>query len=42
MLIQGSGGNSSIKIGEEMFIKASGKWLADASKKNLLMFLGKK
>lgn len=37
MLIQGSGGNSSIKIGEEMFIKASGKWLADASKKKIFV-----
>ena len=37
MLIQGPGGNSSIKIGEEMFIKASGKWLVDANKSNIFV-----
>ena len=37
LLIQGPGGNSSIKIGKEMFIKASGKWLVDAKKQNIFV-----
>lgn len=37
MLIQGPGGNSSLKVGEEMFIKASGKWLEDAKKNNIFV-----
>ena len=30
LLIQGPGGNSSIKDGEELWVKASGQWLAEA------------
>jgi rhamnose utilization protein RhaD (predicted bifunctional aldolase and dehydrogenase) len=30
MLVQGAGGNTSIKLGEVLWVKASGKWLADA------------
>ncbi len=37
LLIQGPGGNSSLKIGDEMFIKASGKWLADAEKNDIFV-----
>lgn len=29
-LVQGAGGNSSVKLGEVMWVKASGTWLADA------------
>ena len=36
-LIQGSGGNTSIKENEKMCVKASGKWLADAEKENIFV-----
>lgn len=33
--IQGSGGNTSMKLDDIMYIKASGTWLADAQKTNI-------
>jgi rhamnose utilization protein RhaD (predicted bifunctional aldolase and dehydrogenase) len=36
-LIQGGGGNSSIKQEGKMWVKASGKWLADAEKENIFV-----
>ncbi|MBK7285418.1 MAG: hypothetical protein IPI83_14890 [Sphingomonadales bacterium] len=30
MLIQGPGGNTSFKSGDELWVKASGAWLAEA------------
>ena len=31
LLIQGPGGNTSFKSGDELWVKASGAWLAEAS-----------
>lgn len=36
-LVQGAGGNSSIKFGDRMRIKASGAWLADAGDKEIFI-----
>ncbi len=37
LLVQGAGGNTSLKIGDKMLIKASGFWLADALKENIFV-----
>ncbi len=37
MLIQGAGGNTSIKIGRAMWVKASGQWLIDSEDKNIFV-----
>lgn len=36
-LIQGAGGNTSEKIGDELWVKASGCWLSDALKENIFI-----
>lgn len=36
-LVQGAGGNVSLKIGETLWIKASGTWLADADQEDILV-----
>ena len=36
-LVQGAGGNVSIKLGDVMWIKASGTWLADAAGQDILV-----
>lgn len=36
-LVQGPGGNTSIKDGNTLWIKASGKWLADAQTRNIFV-----
>ena len=36
-LIQGAGGNTSVKIDEVLWVKASGYWLSDANKKNIFV-----
>lgn len=36
-LIQGGGGNTSIKEKNRMWVKASGKWLSDAEKENIFV-----
>ncbi len=37
LLVQGAGGNSSIKHGGVLWVKASGTWLADAEDKNIFV-----
>src|SRR4051812_32543175 len=37
LLTQGSTGNSSLKLGDSMWIKASGKWMADAWAQNIFI-----
>ena len=37
MLIQGAGGNTSIKHGRTMSVKASGQWLCEAGHKNIFI-----
>jgi rhamnose utilization protein RhaD (predicted bifunctional aldolase and dehydrogenase) len=37
MLIQGAGGNTSIKGNHTMWVKASGKWLVDSEDKNIFV-----
>src|SRR5437016_4746193 len=37
LLTQGSTGNTSAKLGGVLWIKASGKWMADASDSSLLI-----
>jgi rhamnose utilization protein RhaD (predicted bifunctional aldolase and dehydrogenase) len=39
LLTQANTGNTSIKIGQHLWIKASGTWLADANRQNILMRL---
>ena len=39
LLIQANTGNTSIKTGQHLWIKASGTWLADANRQNILMRL---
>ncbi len=39
LLVQGAGGNTSVKLGNRMVIKASGFWLADALEKNTFVSL---
>lgn len=36
-LVQGAGGNVSLKIGETLWIKASGTWLADADREEIIV-----
>jgi len=36
-LIQGAGGNTSVKINDELWVKASGYWLSDANQKNIFV-----
>ncbi|HET9509629.1 MAG TPA: class II aldolase/adducin family protein [Sphingomonas sp.] len=36
-LVQGAGGNISIKLGDTLWIKASGTWLADADRDDILV-----
>ena len=36
-LIQGGGGNTSIKEEDSMWVKASGKWLSDAETENIFV-----
>jgi rhamnose utilization protein RhaD (predicted bifunctional aldolase and dehydrogenase) len=37
LLVQGAGGNSSVKHGDVLWVKASGSWLADAEDKEIFM-----
>jgi rhamnose utilization protein RhaD (predicted bifunctional aldolase and dehydrogenase) len=37
LLVQGAGGNISWKMGDSMFVKASGTWLADAVNKDIFV-----
>jgi rhamnose utilization protein RhaD (predicted bifunctional aldolase and dehydrogenase) len=37
LLVQASGGNTSIKLGDTLWIKASGKWLASADNDEILV-----
>src|SRR5258706_6944532 len=37
LLTQASTGNSSIKLGDTLWIKASGKWMADAGREDILI-----
>jgi len=37
LLVQGAGGNSSIKDGDVLWVKASGTWLADANDKDIFV-----
>jgi rhamnose utilization protein RhaD (predicted bifunctional aldolase and dehydrogenase) len=37
LLVQASNGNTSIKLGETLWIKASGKWLANAMQEEILV-----
>jgi len=37
LLVQGAGGNSSIKDGDVLWVKASGTWLADAEDKDIFV-----
>jgi rhamnose utilization protein RhaD (predicted bifunctional aldolase and dehydrogenase) len=37
LLVQGAGGNSSIKHGDALWVKASGTWLADAADKEIFV-----
>jgi rhamnose utilization protein RhaD (predicted bifunctional aldolase and dehydrogenase) len=39
LLTQASTGNSSIKVGEELWIKASGRWMAAAERENIFVRL---
>jgi rhamnose utilization protein RhaD (predicted bifunctional aldolase and dehydrogenase) len=40
LLVQGSNGNTSIKIDGRLWIKASGKWLADATAEDIFVSAG--
>ncbi len=35
LLVQGPGGNTSIKLGDELWVKGSGVWLAEASQRQI-------
>ena len=35
LLVQGPGGNTSLKLGDEMWVKGSGVWLAEASERQI-------
>lgn len=37
LLVQGAGGNSSVKDGDVLWVKASGTWLADAGEKDIFV-----
>jgi len=39
LLVQGPGGNSSVKSGDEIWVKASGVWLAEAERTNIFVGL---
>ena len=36
-LIQGAGGNTSVKVDEALWVKASGSWLSEANEKNIFI-----
>ena len=36
-LIQGAGGNTSVKINDVLWVKASGYWLSDANQMNIFV-----
>ncbi len=38
-LVQGSGGNTSIKAGDRLWVKASGTWLSQAEEKSIFVSL---
>jgi len=40
-LVQGPGGNTSIKVRDNIWVKASGKWLANAEIENIFCLVGK-
>jgi rhamnose utilization protein RhaD (predicted bifunctional aldolase and dehydrogenase) len=40
LLVQGAGGNSSIKLDDVLWVKASGTWLADAEAKDIFVPVG--
>jgi rhamnose utilization protein RhaD (predicted bifunctional aldolase and dehydrogenase) len=40
LLVQGAGGNTSVKDGGAMWIKASGKWLSDAAREDMFVPVG--
>jgi rhamnose utilization protein RhaD (predicted bifunctional aldolase and dehydrogenase) len=40
LLVQGGGGNASIKIGDTLWVKASGKWLAHAEREDIFVPVG--
>lgn len=37
LLVQGAGGNSSVKEDDVLWVKASGTWLADAEDKDIFV-----
>jgi rhamnose utilization protein RhaD (predicted bifunctional aldolase and dehydrogenase) len=37
LLVQGAGGNTSIKLDDTLWIKASGQWLADAAERDIMV-----
>src|SRR5262245_52636510 len=37
LLVQGAGGNSSVKDGDVLWVKASGTWLADAENEDIFV-----
>ncbi len=37
LLVQGGGGNASVKIGDTLWVKASGKWLANAEHEDIFV-----
>ncbi|MCR4266152.1 class II aldolase/adducin family protein [Nitratireductor sp. ZSWI3] len=37
LLTQGAGGNTSLKVGDTLWIKASGTWLADAMRRDIMV-----
>jgi rhamnose utilization protein RhaD (predicted bifunctional aldolase and dehydrogenase) len=39
LLVQGPGGNTSVKTGDEIWVKASGVWLAEAERSNIFVGL---
>ncbi|HEY3144787.1 MAG TPA: class II aldolase/adducin family protein, partial [Dongiaceae bacterium] len=36
-LVQGAGGNSSLKLGEVLWVKASGAWLMEAEQRDIFV-----
>jgi len=40
LLVQGAGGNSSVKDGDVLWVKASGTWLSDAEAKDIFVPVG--
>jgi rhamnose utilization protein RhaD (predicted bifunctional aldolase and dehydrogenase) len=39
LLIQGAGGNASVKIGDALWVKASGTWMRDAVLRNIFAYV---